>query len=65
MKYIIMLSRYIYYYIYQNKFILFVYMGYKQRQRRIKKLLEEKKKILKEWVLIDADSVKPASTITF
>jgi hypothetical protein len=40
-------------------------MGYKQRQRRIKKLLEEKKKILKEWVLIDADSVKPTSTITF
>lgn len=64
-----MLSRYIYFYIYQNKFILFVYMGYKQRQRRIKKIIEEKKKIekklLEEWVLIDANSVKPAGTITF
>ena len=64
-----MLSRYIYFYIYQNKSILFVYMGYKQRQRRIKKIIEEKKKIekklLDEWVLIDANSVKPASAITF
>ena len=55
-----MLSRFIYDYIYKNKYITIIYMGYKQKLReRRKKILaeEQKKKLLNEWVLIDANVV--------
>lgn len=46
--------------IYKNKYLTIIYMGYKQKLReRRKKILQEesKKKILSEWVLIDANVV--------
>lgn len=55
-----MLSRFIYDYIYKNKYLTIIYMGYKQKLReRRKKILaeEQKKKLLNEWVLIDANVV--------
>ena len=55
-----MLSRFMYDYIYKNKYLTLIYMGYKQklREQRKKLLLEEqKKKLLKEWVLIDSNVV--------
>tara|TARA_Y100000361_G_scaffold76521_1_gene67732 strand:- start:1962 stop:2159 length:198 start_codon:yes stop_codon:yes gene_type:complete len=56
-----MLSRFIYDYIYKNKYITIIYMGYKQklRERRKKAEAEEqRKKLLNEWVLIDNNVVK-------
>ena len=55
-----MLSRFIYDYIYKNKYLTNIYMGYKQklRERRKKTEAEElRKKLLNEWVLIDANAV--------
>ena len=55
-----MLSRFIYDYIYKNKYLTIIYMGYKQklRERRKKTEAEEqRKKLLNEWVLIDANAV--------
>ena len=60
-----MLSRFIYDYIYKNKYITIIYMGYKQKLReRRKKILadEQKKKLLNEWVLIDANNISAASS---
>ena len=60
-----MLSRFIYDYIYKNKYLTFIYMGYKQKLReRRKKILadEQKKKLLNEWVLIDANNISAASS---
>ena len=59
-----MLSRFIYDYIYKNKYLTIIYMGYKQKLReRRKKILadEQKKKLLNEWVLIDANNISAAS----
>ncbi len=64
-----MLNRFIYDYIYQNKIIILIYMGYKQKLRKIKKeelkKYEEKKKILSEWVIVDSNIIKPKSRIAF
>jgi hypothetical protein len=64
-----MLNRFIYDYIYQNKIIILIYMGYKQKLRKIKKeelkKYEEKKKILSEWVVVDSNIIKPKSRIAF
>ena len=60
-----MLSRFIYDYIYKNKYLTIIYMGYKQKLRgRRKKILadEQKKKLLNEWVLIDANNISAASS---
>tara|TARA_Y100001972_G_C7380352_1_gene199403 strand:+ start:234 stop:431 length:198 start_codon:yes stop_codon:yes gene_type:complete len=60
-----MLSRFIYDYIYKNKYLTIIYMGYKQKLReRRKKILadEQKKKLLNEWVLIDANNISTASS---
>ena len=59
-----MLSRFIYDFIYKNKYLTIIYMGYKQKLReRKKKILveEQKKKLLNEWVLIDANHISSAS----
>jgi hypothetical protein len=64
-----MLNRFIYDYIYQNKIIILIYMGYKQKLRKIKKeelkKYEEKKKILSEWVVVDSNIIKPKSRVAF
>ena len=71
-----MIRRFIYDYIIQNKSITIIYMGYKQRMRKIKKeelrknaiIIEKKKeeeKKLKEWVLIDTNGIKSMSRVTF
>ena len=71
-----MIRRYIYDYIIQNKTITIIYMGYKQRMRKIKKneikkqskINEEKReeeKRLKEWIVIDANGIKSTSRVSF
>jgi phage regulator Rha-like protein len=64
-----MLNRFIYDYIYQNKIIILIYMGYKQKIRKIKKdqikKYEEKKKILSEWVVVDRNVIKSKSRVLF
>jgi hypothetical protein len=71
-----MIRRFIYDYIIQNKSITIIYMGYKQRMRKIKKeelrknakIIEQKKeeeKKLKEWILVDTNGIKSMSRVTF
>ena len=68
-----MLNRFIYDYIYQNKNIILIYMGYKQKMRKIKqaqllrnlKIMREaeEKRILDEWVVIKNNVIKSESRI--
>ena len=60
-----MLNRFIYDYIYKNKIATIIYMGYKQRIRKIKKneikKHEEKRKLLTECVVVEANAIKTKS----
>lgn len=64
-----MLNRFIYDYIYKNKIATIIYMGYKQRIRKIKKneikKHEEKRKLLTEWVVVEANAIKTKSRVPF
>lgn len=69
-----MINRMIYDYIYKNKYFTFIYMGYKNKMRKIKaaqikKNLQiiqeqkEKEKLLNDWVIINNNIVKPVSRV--